>query len=319
MDTLHELSQVIHNNDLMDVASRMHKSRPMLDDIPWYEASDVTSHRFAYDTTLPAGDWRAYNEGINVETWTGTQARANIGLLESLSQVDKGLYDINPNPDKYRSQRDLRFAEGMGQTLSTAVLYGDEGLKPNSFNGVTKFFASLSAEGVYNAGADSGENGYVTDIFIVQWGQEKVWMAYPRGAGATMGFGRTSYPERMAAVASGGFKPVLETRFTFNCGMVVENPRCIKRIANLSTLASGDTGKFDEDFLIEALNDMPNEGAGAVIYMPRNIKTQLDIRAKDKGNAALGWTDIFGRRVLTFWGTPIRVDESIATSNNVLA
>ncbi len=317
MDTLHELSQAIHNNELQTVAKRMHKMRPMLDDIPWFEANDVTSHRFFYDTKLPVGQWRAYNQGITAETWNSTSDRANLGLLESLSEVDKGLYDIAPNPDLYRSQRDLRFAEGLGQTLSTTVLYGDEATNPNAFTGLNALYPTLATEGVYNAGADAGENGNVTDIYMVQWGFGNVWMGYPRGD-ENMGFKTTKYPESMATAANGGKKPVLQTRFTFSCGMVREDPRCVKRIANLSILKSGDTGKFNEDLLIEALNDMPDEGNGAVIYMPRAIKTQMDIAAKDTANAALSWENIFGRRVLTFWGHPVRIEESIATSNNIL-
>lgn len=318
MDTLHELSQVIHDNTMIAVAKRMHKARPMLDDIPWYEANNMTSHTYAHDTSLPSGEFRAYNEGITPETWTGTQKRVNLGLLESLSQVDKGLYDIAPDPDKYRSDRDLRFAEGLGQTMSTAVLYQNEALVPNSFNGITVDYPTVATEGVYNAGGDAGENGYLTDIFIVQWGAGKVWMGYPRDS-KNMGFNVKRYDERMASVSSGGFKPVLETRFTFTCGLIKENPNCIKRITNLTTLAAGDAGLFDEDLLIEALNDMPDEGAGAVIYMPRNIKTRMDIAAKDKSNAALGWTEIFGKRVLTFWGIPVRIEESITTNNNVVS
>lgn len=319
MDTLHEIAQTMHNGELMTVVERMRKKTPMLEQAPWYEATDRTSHSFAYDTSLPAGTWTNYNEGVPKESWTSTKDRANLGRLKTRSEIDYDLYQQQTNPDSWRSMRDLRFAEGLGQTMSTAILYADEGLTPNSFNGIFKHYPAVATEGVYNMGGTSGENGQLTDIVIVDWGPEKVYLAYPYESDA-MGYMRQSFDPQPVedGITSGNKLVTMETYFQFVCGLVVENPRCVKRITNVNTAATGN-GAFDEDFLIEALEDMEDGGASSVIYMPRIIRTRMAIAAKDRSNILLNWENVFGRRVLTFWDRPVYVDESITFANNVVA
>lgn len=320
MDTLHESAQAIHNGELQLVVSRMRKKTAMLEDAPVYEATDRTSHTFTYDTSLPTGSWRAYNEGVAKETWTAGQGRADIGLLQSRSQVDYNLMKIQPNPDQYRSNMDLRFAEGLGQTLATGILYGRQAITPNSFNGIMWHYPLLATEGVYNMGGTATENGTLTDILLIDWGPQKAYMVYPNGSGA-MGYERLVFPLDTLTDQNDATKkfPGYESFFGFNLGLVIENPRSVKRITNVSVDPAAADGVFDEDLLIEALEDMEDEGAGATIYMCRKLRTRLSIAAKDTSNAALGWSDIFGHRVMTFWDRPVRTDEMITYANNVVA
>ena len=98
--------------------------------------------------------------------------------------------------------------------------------------------------------------------------------------------------------------------FQVKCGLVVRNPRCIGRFANIESSGSSDI--FDEDDLITLLNNMKT-GPSTRIYVNQTIQTQAEIRLKDKTNVY--WTSangIDGVPFLSFRGIPVRkIDKSI--------
>ncbi len=104
--------------------------------------------------------------------------------------------------------------------------------------------------------------------------------------------------------------------FQLHVGLVVRNPRCIGRVANMET--TGSSNIFDEDLLIKILNRMPMKGRGAVLYANPTVILKIDIAAKDKGNVWHTITDPFGNEVLSFRGIPIRMVEAITDTETAI-
>jgi hypothetical protein len=106
--------------------------------------------------------------------------------------------------------------------------------------------------------------------------------------------------------------------FKVHGGLVVEDIRTIGRYANIET--SGTSNTFDEDYLIELMNLMLDDWAGAGIYVNKTIKTQMEIRVKDKSNVNYAFADgLAPGPVLTFKGVPVRVCEAIVNTETAIS
>lgn len=103
---------------------------------------------------------------------------------------------------------------------------------------------------------------------------------------------------------------VYDDSFEFVGGIVVANPACLGRIANIPSATVSVSAI--EDLLITLKNKM-EIGPGTVIYMNEDVMTGIEIRMKDKGNvswSADGGKGLFGEAIPTFRGIPIKKIDS---------
>ena len=287
------------------IAEILSESNEILLDAQWGEANNVASHKVVRRDYLPSGSWRSINAGVSKEASITTEVNEPIGLLESYSEVDKALVDMAPNPRQFRMDEAAAFIEGMGQTLAEAIVYADHGIDPEKLHGLETRLDSLSNPRVVSCGGT--EN--LTSIYIVQWGLNQVFMVYPRGS-KSVGIDHRDLGEVTLQDAGGNNYQGFRDHFIARSGLCVKDTRCIARVANIAT--SGTEHLFDEDKLIEVLNQMKSAGKGATIYVNRTIKTQMEIALIDRANVNFTVVNgLGGVPVLTFRGLPVRLVDQI--------
>jgi hypothetical protein len=308
------------DGDLSVIAEILAEDNEWLVDANWLEANDVFSHKHTQRTSLPSGSWRKINEGVGVESSQTIEVIENIGMLEVYSEVDKELVDAAPNPASFRMQESSAFLEGLAQTLAATFLYGDEGTDPEQFTGLAPRMASLAATA--NVIGEGGTGSDLTSIFIVQWGETRTHMIYPRGS--QLGIRHTDMGE-VTVTSATSLRPstaqyqAYRDHFQTKSGLVVRNPKCIARLCNIET--TGTTNTFDEDNLITLLNRMPMKGKGAAIYVNETVLTQMEIKLKDKNNVfytASGGEGLAGEPMIRFRGNPIRLMDQILITEAAL-
>ena len=328
--TLGELAKRTNFGALQAIVEVLLTSEEWMQDAVWIQANQPMSHITTQRTSVPAGTWRAINEGVAPEASSTKQITEGIGILEAYSRVDKLLAELSGNPNEFRSGEDKAFIQGLAQELSkvmfneahsgaTLTTYGDTTIDPARFNGLP---ARLNAQALTNV-FDGGSNTTTDDtsIYIVQWGPDKVHMTYPKGS-PTMGVVHENLGEQTIEASGTYAAPklmqALVSHFKIHAGLVVRDDRCIRRIANIrSTYSSGNTMTFASSTssihhkMIEALNAMPYSGAGARIYANNNIKTQMDIFAVDKTNVNYTNSDWGGKMTTMFRGVPVRRVDAI--------
>ena len=294
------------------IAEILTMENEILIDAIWLEANNTTHHQVTRRYSLPTGAWRQLNSGVPTEASRTIVANEPIGMLESYSEPDKKLVDMAPNPKGFRMSEASSFIEGMSQTLADTVMYGNHLTDVEQFTGLSPRMASLAiTNNVLNNGTASGSTN--TSVFIVQWGDNKVFMTYPKGIPSN---GIVKHEDLgvhtiLDAADTTHLKKFQAYRdhFEINAGLVVKDPRCIGRICNISTATA-----LDEDYLITLLNRMPQSGRGAKIYVNTRVKTQMEIALKDKANVfytAKKGEGLAGEEVLYFRGNAIRKVEAI--------
>jgi len=298
------------------VAEILNENNPMLQDAPWEEANDTFSYTFTRRLSLPKGSWRDINEGVATEASHTKRATEYIGMLESYSEVDKTLVDNHPSPAKFRMTEASAFIEGMSQTLAKAIIYGNPGMDPTPkiITGLAPRLNSLAQDNVIDCGG-TGVN--LTSLYIVQWGPTKTFMFHPKSH-TNKGIDHKDLGEHTLFDTNNQKYQGYRDHFAVHCGLGVKDERCIFRIANINVAATkGTAGYFNEDLLIEALDSMPNNAAGAIIYAPREVMTMATILMKDKGNVnftADSGNGLSGMRVVRFLDIPFKKVDAISTT-----
>ncbi|MDD3545964.1 MAG: hypothetical protein PHG96_11505 [Kiritimatiellae bacterium] len=311
--TLLDLANQIHNGNILKVAEVLNETNEIFLDAVWVEANMEGGHKGNVRTSLPAGTWRKVNDGVAKEKSTTRMIIETIGELQSRSEVDKLLYDLAPNKAAYRTNEDMAFLEGLGQTFADTFIYGDVVANPEQFNGLDLRIQSKTASNAVDGG---GSGSDTTSIWVVQWGVNKVHFVYPRGS--QIGIEMRDLGEQSVDGETSTTKfQALVTLFTLRAGLFVHDDRCIQRICNIESAGSSNT--FDENDLITALNRLPYGGVGATIYCNQTIKTQMDIRAKDKTNVNYTPGEAFGRPVTFFRGVPVRKVDAILDTETALS
>ena len=315
--TMLELAKnIAPNGQLHKVAAILERTYRIWDDMPWFQANDIFSHVSAQEYSEPEGELRTFNDGVGNVSVETQEVRDILSMMEAYSDSDKAMVDAAPNPQAFRNGRAARILRGIGKSWIELLFYGNNGTNSKSFNGLAVRLNSLAASAnVIGAG---GTGSDLTSIYVARWGEGAAWCAYPRGS--SLGLEHRDLGEITAVTASGKKFQAYRDWFKIYGGLVVEDPKAIGRLANIET--SGTTNTFDEDLLIQLLNQMsPDEDFSSMgIYCNSTIKTQMEIRLKDKTN--VNYTMDQGLApggVLKFKGIPVRLCECILNTEDAIS
>lgn len=312
--TLLELAKRSNDGNFLEIAEVLNQINDVLQDAPWLECNQTTSHVGTRRTHLPTGTWKQINVGIPKSASATRQVTEPVGVLQDYSIVDKTLVDIASDPVKFRSDEDIAHVEGMSQTIASGIFYGSIATTPEAFNGFATRYNALSMSNVWGA---EGTGSDTTSLWIIDWGPRRVHFLYPKGQ--TKIVQTEDLGVRPAYDSSSNPFEAYWTHFTISCGIFAHDDRCVQRIANIET--SGTSNILDDDDIITALNQLPNPGqvGGARIYVNRTLKTQMEILAKDKTNVNYTSDNAFGEPVTRFRGVPVRLCEAILDTETAIS
>lgn len=332
-ENLLNIIQMTHNQEIIDVAEVLDETNDMIRDAHVERANDITSHVFSRRTLMPVPSWTKVGEGWKPTAGLVQQVREGIATLRSRYQAPQQVLDLQPNPAKARSQQERAHIEAMGQEFSRTVIAGSMTGSPEEFNGFESRYGTLSTAGDIGTGvADANyvlNNGNTADsdntsVWFVQWGPGKVYLVFPRnstGGGIKKedkGLILTNAENTASAKGITAQIWAFITEFSWEVGLVVEDTRSVKRLANIDSVSS-ETFTLDEDKIIQIRNNFQTPGT-VFMYCNETVFTQLQILAKDKNNVF--WTPEapFGKPQLMFQDMPVRrMDkQSITNAESIL-
>lgn len=312
---------------VLQVAEVLSQVNPMLDDIAFVEANQVTSHLLGLRTALPTPKWRRLNQGIDGSVTKTDTVEETIGMLEDFSKLDVDLANLNGNSAAFRFSEDRGFIQSFNNTVANALFYESQANAPERFTGVTPRLNSTTASdsaGIHTPGFANqlviGDSGAVgndqTSIWLMGWGPESIFGIFPKGSVA----GLTTEDLGRQLVLDGNNKQFLAyvTRFQWKLGLAVKDYRYISRVCNV------DTTNWKENFSTGADLAMRMQDAIARIYSPEGVKLAWYMNRqtfamfnKQLVNRQANWLEfvvINNRRVASFMGYPIRITDSITST-----
>lgn len=299
------------NGKIDKITELLSQTNPILTDMLFVEGNLPTGHKTTVRTGLPAATWRLLNYGVQSSKSTTAQVTDTCGMLETYSEVDKSLADLNGNTAEFRLSEDTAFLEAMNQEMASTIFYGDSSVTPQKFMGLSSRYSSLSAgnaQNIVDAGGTGTDN---SSIWLVVWGQNTVHGTFPKGQKA--GLQHQDLGEQTLLDANGGKYQGYRTHYKWDNGLVLRDWRYAVRIANIDVSDLEATTPVDiVKLMIKALHRIPNRGMGKpVFYMNRTLNEYLDIQSLNKASLALSVKEIEGEFWTTFRNVPIRETDAL--------
>lgn len=229
------------------------------------------------------------------------------------------------DPGQLRFNEGVAFMEAMGQEAARQVFYGSTVVDDKEFNGLQPRMNDLDADNldqVISAGGTGGGSIY-TSVYLVGWGENKVYGIYPKGTSA--GLKHTNLGADLVADATGIAGAQLyayRDQWNWDLGLCLQDDRYAVRICNIDTTASvlgglsGTQAVTASTFLLklmmDALDRIPSLNAcKPIFYVNRKVRSALRNMALNKGINLVGIENAEGRPKVTVGGVPVHLCDQI--------
>lgn len=305
------------------IVELLSQSNEILLDMQWREGNLPTGHRTTVRVGLPTVAWRLLNQGITPSKSITAQIDEQCGMLEAWSEVDKDLALLNGNVSAFRLSEAKAFIEAMNQSLVQTLFYGNGGLTPEQFNGLSVRYSSSTAangQNVLKAGGAGSDNA---SIWMIAWGEETITGIFPKGSKA--GLLHEDYGEVTAEVTAGlpgARMRVLQERFQWKAGIALKDWRYVVRIGNVDISDTQAANvKTIITFLEQAVETPPNDLGTRVFYMNRTMRHLLRKEARESVGTGGGLTfdNFAGRRILMFGDVPVRRCDQLLNAETLVS
>lgn len=321
------------------IAQLLSQCNQMLKDMIWQEANMPLGHKITVGVALPQGTFRSANAGVAFSKALNAQMQYGITELVSYSGVDRSIAELWGNIQKYRYQQDMAHIEGMSQQVSTALIYANEGINPGQMTGFAPIYNTVTSTTAYNAAnvIDGGGTGSSnSSIWYVNWGDTTTYGIFPKGTPSGIVY-EDKGDIRALYDASGNQFEGYTSFFRIKFGLCVNDWRYNVRIANLDTTTAGLAGTTPPDLFVMLSKAMgkipassrrvfnadetddptdPKPGTMPVIYVNRTVQEYLDIQAIRDKNVLISLRDYAGQPVVGFRDIPIRIVDSLLTTES---
>lgn len=312
------------------IAELLSQRNDILEDAVYKEANQPTSHVESIRTGLPAVYWRQYNAGVPNSKSTTAQITEPCAMLEARSHIDAKLIQLNGNSAAYRLSEESPFIEAMSQEMVGTIFNGNVSTSPKEFTGLATRYSSTSAGNGNNVILAGGSGSDNASIYLVGWGEQSVFMTYPKGSKA--GLSSRDLGEESVADADGNYFQAVRSLYQWDAGLVVKDWRYCVRIANIdvsdwvgvtgtqATSASTNLIKL----MMRAIARLPSTSmVRPAFYANRSIHEGLMIQALEKSASALGIKQAmtqFGTQInqLEFMGIPIRCVDQLGIAETLV-
>lgn len=314
------------DGSVAQVAELLSITNEILIDMPWVEGNTQTGNRTTVRTGLPTVAWRLLNGGVTPSKSTKAQIDEACGKLESWSEVDKAVANLNGNIGAFRLSEAMAFLEAMNQEFASVLFYGNSGLNPEKFTGFSVRYSALSTItgtlGKQNI-IDGGGTGSVnTSVWLVGWANHTVHGIYPKGSVA--GLQRNDFGEQTVQTSTGigtGRLRALQEQFVWDCGLALKDWRYVVRLANIDTtnLVNETTPTDLTNKMIRMTKRLPTmNGIRPCFYMNRTTSEMLDIQRREdvRAGGQLKYEQVDGQWTMSFRGIPIRTSDSLLNTES---
>lgn len=317
----------VSNPTMADVAKRLdpdgkidtivellESTNEVLTDLTVMEGNLPTGHRTTVRTGLPEATFRRMYGGVQPGRSTTAQITDNCGMLEAYAEIDKALADLNGNEAAFRLSEDSAHIEGMSQKMATTLFYGNEGVTPEAFTGLTPRFNSLSAQNADNIINAAGAGADNTSIWLCVWGPNTGHGIYPKGSQAGLKMEDKGQVTIENVDGAGGRMEGYRTHYRWDLGLSIRDWRYFVRIANIdvSDLNTIANTKNLINWMVMAAERIPSFGKGrAAFYVNRTIREKLRLGILERVSNNLSWETVSGKRVMTFDDIPVRRTDAL--------
>lgn len=310
------VSRLDGDGKVAPIAEILNEELPILKDLRFVECNKVDGYLHTIRTGLPTPTWRKLYGGVQPSKSTTAQVTDTCGNLESYSQVDKDIADLNGNTAAWRLSEERPFIEAMGQEMARTMFYGDTDKNPERFMGIASRYNRLSTgtkppASSRNVVSCGGTGNNLTSIYFIS--HAVFHGIFPKGS--KVGLDKTDKGQVTVVNDDGSMYEAYRTHYKWQAGTTIDDWRGCARVCNIALSGTATTGDALIKAMIEAKNKIPAKYRnGLKIYVPRDIQTVLELAALEKSGNCLSITEAAEQFQANFFGIPIEICDAISTA-----
>lgn len=310
------------NGGIAQVVEALTQTNEIVQDIPWLEGNLPTGHRTTIRTGMPTIYYRKLNQGVPSSKSTTVQVDDAVGIMEGYSKLDIDLAMLNGNTAAFRLSEDRPFMEQMSQDFASNLFYANSNVNPEKFTGLAARFGSSTAANGDNIIKGGGSGSDNTSIWLIGWGGSTVHGIYPKGSQA--GLQMKDLGEDTVRDSDGNEYQAYRTHFQWKHGVTVRDWRYIVRICNIDTsdlTKNAATGADIIDLMSQAVEKIHTlTGVTPYFYVNRTVSSFLRRQTVNKvASSTLSFTDVGGRKVMSFAEVPVRRCDALLNTEATVA
>lgn len=323
--TMYDLAQELGSDGktLLPFVEIAAETNAMIGDMPFIPCNSGLFHKGVIRNGLPTGAFRKLYGGVPPEKTEKVPVTDTTCMLEGFSEVDEAIAKRSGNVDLFRMREAQGFFEGLSQTASKALLYGDVDKDPEQFNGLGIRYGAYGTDKTkssYNVINGAGSNSDNTSIWLINWSETTVTGIFPTGARSKIGIAHDPLPRVAKTLSDNNMMMALQDHFIFEYGIHVSDWRRVVRIANLKT------GNFETNNAADLMSLMrkatyripggaSNNIKGRIFwYMNADTICELERQMYAKNNVHLTINNADGKPVPTYRGIPIHQVDQISSA-----
>ena len=304
------------------IAEMLEQTNEILLDAPFKEGNLPTGHKITIRSGLPDVAWRLLNKGVPKSKSTTDPIEEMTAMLEARSEVDEKLAKLNGNLSAFRLSESTAFVEAMNQEQAQTMFYGNSGLSPEEYTGLSPRYSDLSADNGKNIISGAGAGSDNSSIWLIVWGPETVFGIFPKGSKA--GLEHQDLGLQDAFDADGNRFRAYMDLWRWDTGIALKDWRYAVRIPNIdiSNLVGESSAADLTELMIKAMHVVPNIKKGkAVFYMNRTCYQMLDIQRRDAviSGGQLDYPVVDGKVIPHFRNIPVRLCDALIETEAVVA
>lgn len=301
------------------------QSNRILDDMLFKEGNLPTGEQTSIRTGLPTAYYRLINQGVPKSKSTKAQVTENAAILTARSEIDKDEAELNGNVNAYRMSEAEAFVESMSQAQAETLIYGSAA-NPEEYVGFAPRYNDLDAtngQNILDAGGAGTDN---TSVWLVNWGENKVFGVFPKGSSAGLSHEDLGLGDAFDD-NNDRFRAYMD-EWKWKNGLVVKDWREVVRIANIDVsdlVAKATTQAISaataiHKLMSRSIDHLPNgPGDKAAFYCNRTVASHLRVMALDVSSSAVTiepGLNQFGKTIheMRFLGIPVRLVDRITNA-----
>lgn len=320
--TAMDLAKLHTNGRVIPYIEMLEQTNEIMEYFPWVPCNNGTAYDTAIQVGLPEVFYTLYNQAVPVSKGEDVQVREQTAILEAWSEIELKTIQAsikgNVTIPEYRLRKARGFVSALGIKFASTLWYGNYGLDPKEFTGLSTRYSSLSAangQNIIDAGGTGTDN---TSVWVLVLSDTTIHGIYPESEDGAAGMQHNDFGIQTVQGTTGiaGTRMrAYQENWIWRHGLCVPNWKYGVRIANIdvSNLIAESSAADLIKLLVIALGKIPSMSVGRpVICMNRTVKTRMATQELTSvRGGGMRYDDVQGRKVLTFQDIPIATTDAL--------
>jgi hypothetical protein len=307
---------------ILDEVNVLVQQNDLLQDAPVRESDLIDGEEFNITTSLPQPYLHQRGAGRTATKGQVQHASESVAWFTNQMRIPQEDLNETPDPAGFLRGEEIKYLEGMNQSLVEMLIYGSTATEPMEFDGLDVRFSAIAADSVIDNGGSEASS--LTDIWLIQWDLRDCCLIYPKGSRG--GISRTPHPVAplITALDSGSIPDSQNAvawftmvDFDWKGGFCLRDTRRVKRLTNIHSDPDNATS-FDIRKFREAEEAFDTAGQ-IYAYMNKRIRTQIRNAADEKGNVTYPPNQPFARPQAYLGDIPLRRCDRILLTHSKMS